>query len=145
MLRKGVWYEVRTRINNREALFDRARAVAIFAAVLRQAMRRFTFRIRGLRLEGEWLRFYIRPKDGLELPKIMKWIKQVFAQRYNAATGRIGHIWGDRYWSRIVEGEPGGEEAGETPALGVRPRRGGKAAEWRFPLVFPFPMAPAPD
>jgi hypothetical protein len=52
------------------------------------------------------LRFYIKPADGFELPKIMKWIKQVFAQRFNRLVGRIGHIWGDRYWSRVVEGEP---------------------------------------
>jgi hypothetical protein len=30
-----VWYEVRTRINNREPLFRRAKALAIFAGVFR--------------------------------------------------------------------------------------------------------------
>jgi hypothetical protein len=45
----------------------------------------------------------------------MQWMKQVFAQRYNAAAGRVGHIWGDRYWSRIVEeGEVGGEADNES-------------------------------
>jgi hypothetical protein len=36
-----------------------------------------------LRLEDDWLSFYIKPEDGLELPAIMKWLKQTFAQRYN--------------------------------------------------------------
>jgi hypothetical protein len=44
--------------------------------------------------------------DEFELPEIMKWIKQVFAQRFNRTDGRIGHIWGDRYWSRVLEEEP---------------------------------------
>jgi hypothetical protein len=79
-------------------------------------------------------------------------MKQVFAQRYNRQTGRIGHIWGDRYWSLIVEdaeAEGAGAERGETDARGsplygerdagvrprtgeadmrVRPRRGERAA-----------------
>jgi REP element-mobilizing transposase RayT len=148
ILGQGVWYEVRTCINNREPLFRRRRALAIFAAVFRQAMFRFVFRIRGLRLEDDRLTFYIRPEDGFELPDIMKWMKQVFAQRYNAAAGRIGHIWGDRYWSRIVEGEPGQEEAAEAsgglPANGDRPRRGRKEGRPCFFLAYTFPPPPSP-
>jgi hypothetical protein len=108
-------------------------------------MLRFVFRIRDMRLEDDWLKFYIRPEDGLELPDIMKWMKQVFAQRYNAAEGRIGHIWGDRYWSRIVEGDPGEAEAsGNPPANGVRPCWGKRGKKPHFPLTYPFPLAPAP-
>jgi hypothetical protein len=36
----------------------------------------------------------------------MQWLKQTFAVRYNLLNGWSGHIWGDRYWSMIVEGEP---------------------------------------
>jgi hypothetical protein len=57
-----------------------------------------------------------KPEDGFLLPQIMKWMKQVFAQRFNGKDGRIGHIWGDRYGSEILEGEPPEEEK-----TGVRP------------------------
>jgi REP element-mobilizing transposase RayT len=144
-LEQGVWYEIRTRINNREPLFRRARALAIFARVFRETMLRFAFRIRGLRLEDDWLTFYIKPEDGFELPKIMKWMKQVFAQRYNAVAGRIGHVWGDRYWSRILEGEPPEEgEAAEESATGVRPCWGKNEVETCFSHILPFPPAPPP-
>jgi REP element-mobilizing transposase RayT len=159
ILGQGVWYEIRTRINNREALFRHANALALFARVFRETGLRFVFEVRGLRLEDDWLTFYIKPEDGFELPEIMKWMKQVFAQRYNAMTGRIGHIWGDRYWSRILEGEPpevteggggtGGSAVGDSPhrrgeASGVRPcwrRREGNSC---FSLIFPFSSAPPP-
>jgi hypothetical protein len=36
----------------------------------------------------------------------MKWIKQTFALRFNWDDGRTGHIWGDRYESRILDEEP---------------------------------------
>jgi REP element-mobilizing transposase RayT len=154
-LEQGVWYEIRTRINNREPLFRRARALTIFARVFQETMLRFVFKIRGLRLEDDWLTFYIKPEDGLELPKIMKWMKQVFAQRYNAAAERIGHIWGDRYWSRILEGEPPevegveGSAAGDSPcrggaATGVRPCWKGREGNPWFFLLFLFPPVPLP-
>jgi hypothetical protein len=33
-------------------------------------------------------------------------MKQTFSCRFNVKTGRTGHVWGDRYWSKILEGEP---------------------------------------
>jgi REP element-mobilizing transposase RayT len=150
-LGQDVWYEVRSRINNREPLFRRHTALAIFAGVFRETGLRFRFAVCRLRLEDDWLSFYIKPVDGLALPEIMKWLKQVFAQRVNRAEGRIGHIWGDRYWSLIVEGEPEGEGEEETAAAdsgeaaaGVRPQGRGKAAGAVFSMIFPLPTAPSP-
>jgi REP element-mobilizing transposase RayT len=148
ILKQGVWYEIRTRVNNREPLFRRYKALALFARVFRETKLRFVFEVRGLRLADDWLTFYIKPADGLELPAIMKWLKQTFAQRYNRADGRIGHIWGDRYGSRILEGDPPPEEEAGTGRgdsdIGVRPRYEETALQTAFPLTFPLPAAPAP-
>jgi hypothetical protein len=112
MLKPDVWYQIRTAINNRETLFRSGQAPSLFAGVLDEATHRFVFEIRGLHLAGDLLSFYIKPADGFELPDILKWIKQTFAVRYNRLTGRTGHIWGDRYWSLILEEEPA-ERAGK--------------------------------
>jgi REP element-mobilizing transposase RayT len=149
LLKQGVWYEIRTRINNREPLFRGYKAPAIFARVFRETELRFVFEIRALRLEDDWLTFYIRPEDGLELPAIMKWMKQVFAQRYNVLTGRTGHIWGDRYWSRILEGAPPGDVEGKggmvaASETGVRPHGGENHKNPGFPLIPPLPATPRP-
>jgi hypothetical protein len=106
LLVQDAWYEVRTTINNREPLFRRRQAIAIFCRVFGEAHGRFAFELRGFRLEEEWLSFYIRPADGLQLPAIMQWLKQTFAVRFNRCTERTGHVWGDRYRSRVLEGEP---------------------------------------
>jgi hypothetical protein len=105
-LAQGAWYEVRTAINNREPLFQRRQAVTVFCRVFGEAHGRFDFELRGFRLDEEWLSFYIRPMDGLQLPAIMQWVKQTFAVRFNLSTDRTGHVWGERYWSRVLEGEP---------------------------------------
>jgi hypothetical protein len=108
-----MWYEVRTAINNRESLFRQRQVIAILRRMFGEARGRFVFESRGIRLEKEWLSFYIKPADGLQLPVIMQWLKQTFAVRFNLGTERTGHVWGDRYWSRVLEGEPP-EWAGEV-------------------------------
>jgi hypothetical protein len=112
-LTQDEWYEVRTAINNREPLFRRKQTLAIFCRVFGEVRRCFAFELRGFRLEEEQLLFYIKPADGLQLSAIMQWVKQTFAVRFNRRTGRTGHVWGDRYWSRVLEGEPT-EEAKEV-------------------------------
>jgi REP element-mobilizing transposase RayT len=124
MLKPDVWYQIRTAVNNRESLFLSNRALSIFAKVLTEAKNRFVFEIRGLRLADDLLTFYIKPADGFELPDILKWIKQTFAVRYNRLAGRTGHIWGDRYWSLILEGEPA-ERAGNGREREAEPKAGG--------------------
>ncbi|MDR1108640.1 MAG: hypothetical protein LBL19_06365, partial [Spirochaetaceae bacterium] len=105
------------------------------------------------------LTFYIKPVNGLCLPDILKWMKQTFAVRYNRLTGRTGHIWGDRYWSLVLEGEPpeevgwevGEEEAAEPTAGskarvrgGVRPRHGKMPVTAGFSPVSPYPIPSPP-
>ncbi|MDR0689166.1 MAG: transposase [Spirochaetaceae bacterium] len=145
ILKQGVWYEIRTRVNNREPLFRLHKVLALFARVFRQTKRRFVFEIRGLCRADDWLTFYIKPADGLELPAIMKWLKQVFAQRYNRAEGRIGHIWRDRYGSWIVEEEvPAAGERNGASNTGVRPWYGETAIQTVFFLIFPLLPTPVP-
>jgi REP element-mobilizing transposase RayT len=150
MLKQDVWYEIHTAINNREPLFQLRQALALFRRVLKEAGERFVFEMTELRLEADRLTFYIRPEDGLSLPDILKWMKQTFAVRYNRLMGRTGHIWGDRYWSVILDGEPPEEAeqgADAEPKArvknGVRPRNGKTAIFTGFfplsPYFFPSP------
>jgi hypothetical protein len=99
-------YCVSTAVNNREPLFWVARERARFKRVLDEAHVLYAFVLYGLCFDGPAVSFYIKPADGLQLPEIMQWIKQTYALRYNVYDGRTGHIWGDRYWSKIVEGPP---------------------------------------
>jgi REP element-mobilizing transposase RayT len=148
-LAQDVWYEIHSEINNRERILSLPRAAALFSGVFRETTLRFAFQVRGLQFDADQLTFYIKPEDGMELPVIMQWLKQTFAQRYNALTGRTGHIWGDRYWSEILEGEPP-EAVGVEAALGDgaehrdRPRSRKRGRGPRFSTVSPAPRPPAP-
>ncbi|MDR0638978.1 MAG: hypothetical protein LBG27_08805 [Spirochaetaceae bacterium] len=105
-LQQNVWYKVETEINIGEPLFRLPWTKVLLHRVLREIRKRYPFGMRGLRLEGARLTFCIKPEDGLKLPKIMQWLKQTFSARFNARTGRTGHVWGERYESEILNGEP---------------------------------------
>jgi hypothetical protein len=165
ILAQGAWYKVRTAINDGEPLFrEQQRAKALLFRLLLEAKGLFTFEMSGFALEGEWLSFYIKPADGFQLPKIMQWLKQTFAVRYNLRTGRTGHRWGDRYWSEVLEGEPPegaaavdwkavkAEAEPPTPAdmrrrrnlSRVRPQQAGNGTETPFSPEIPLRSASPP-
>ncbi|MDR0637577.1 MAG: hypothetical protein LBG27_01520 [Spirochaetaceae bacterium] len=99
---------MRTALNIGEPLFQFPWAKTLFARVLREIRKRYPFEMRGLRLEGARLTFYIKPDDGLKLPLIMQLLKQTFSLRFNIIVGRRGHVWGERYGSEVLPGEPTG-------------------------------------
>ncbi|MDR1469927.1 MAG: hypothetical protein LBT00_11615 [Spirochaetaceae bacterium] len=105
-LADNVWYEVRTAINVGESLFPIWWTAVLFCRVLIETKGLFRFEMGGLKIEGCTLSFYIKPDDGFKLPKIMQWLKQTFSLRFNVRTGRKAHLWGERYWSDILAGEP---------------------------------------
>jgi hypothetical protein len=163
LLKQDVWYEVRTAINNREPLFQQQQAVKVFCRVFGEARERFAFELRGFRLDGERLSFCIKPADGMRLPAIMQWVKQTFAVRFNRSTKRTGHVWGDRYWSRVLDGAPpewaaevdweAVEAAAKTGAIsfgawspdGVSPPMGETPAETGFSSQNPAHPPSPPD
>jgi REP element-mobilizing transposase RayT len=142
------WYWIVTAINRHEPLFlDRA-AVDLFNRVLREAGERFAIEVRHIVIYADRVSFYIKPADGFMLPEIMQWIKQTFACRYNAMKRLDGHTWGDRYWSKVIDGEPpedgiasGGTGCGECVEGGAESVEGGE----RVPKARPREGPPGGD
>ncbi|MDR1095742.1 MAG: transposase [Spirochaetaceae bacterium] len=105
VLAAHAWYLVTTAVNRHEPIFLERNAVSLFNRVFREAGALFPVEARRLRIEADRVTFYIKPVNGLQLPEIMQWIKQTFAVRYNVMKRIEGHVWGDRYWSKVLEGE----------------------------------------
>jgi REP element-mobilizing transposase RayT len=105
LVAKG-WYWVSTDVNNREGVVRLQRAVQMLREVLHEARKVYEFEVRGLRVEADRVSFYINAVDGFQLPDIMQWWKQTFSVRFNLECGRIGHVWGERYWSVVLGREP---------------------------------------
>jgi REP element-mobilizing transposase RayT len=110
-----VWYKIFTAVNRHEPIFQDRDAVELFNRTLLETGERFPCEVRHLVIQADSVSFYIKPADGLQLPEIMQWLKQTFAVRYNVMKHLDGHLWGDRYWSKVLVGEPPEEiAAGEA-------------------------------
>jgi REP element-mobilizing transposase RayT len=116
ILKPDVWYKIFTLVNRHEQIFLDRDAVDLFNRTLLETGERFPCEVRHLVIRADCVSFYIKPADGLQLPVIMQWLKQTFAVRYNVMKHLDGHLWGDRYWSKVLVGEPPEEEiaAGEA-------------------------------
>ncbi|MDR1232237.1 MAG: transposase [Spirochaetaceae bacterium] len=101
-----VWYKIFTVVNRHEPIFLDRDAVELFNRTLLETGERFPCEVRHLVIQADCVSFYIKPVDGLQLPEIMQWLKQTFAVRYNVMKHLDGHLWGDRYWSKVLDGEP---------------------------------------
>jgi REP element-mobilizing transposase RayT len=106
IIEPDIWYKIFTAVNRHEPIFQDRDAVELFNRTLLETGERFPCEVRHLVITADSVSFYIKPADGLQLPEIMQWLKQTFAVRYNVMKHLDGHLWGDRYWSKILDGEP---------------------------------------
>lgn len=102
VLLDGAVYHVSARVNNKDYLLTSPQIKYLFQSILRRAKERFTFKIENLIIMNNHYHIMICPGKGESLPKIMQWIMSMFARAYNKQTGRTGHFWGERYFSRII-------------------------------------------
>jgi REP element-mobilizing transposase RayT len=103
-LREGARYHVTARINRKEMLIDHGSVKDLFLSIVVKAKRKHRFRIWNFTVMGNHIHFLIEPAKGQSLSRIMQWILGVFAMSYNRKRGLTGHVWGERFHSRILDG-----------------------------------------
>lgn len=103
-LQEGALYHVTARANRKEMIFDPDRMKELFLAVLMRAKTKFAFRLENFCIMGNHYHLIIRPEGSTNLSRLMQWIMSVFAMAYNRIHHLTGHVWGERFYSRILEG-----------------------------------------
>jgi putative transposase len=103
-LREGAQYHVTARINRKEMLMDRGSIRELFLSMVIRAKKKYRFRIWNFCVMENHVHFLIEPGKEESLSAIMRWILGVFAMSYNRRFGLTGHVWGDRFHSRILGG-----------------------------------------
>ncbi len=104
LLREGSLYHVSARANRKEFILNENDMKALFLRVLHRARNRYRFRIVNFCIMGNHFHLLIRPGPRESLSRIMQWIMSVFAMAYNRAHGISGHVWGERFFSKIMDG-----------------------------------------
>ena len=104
LLLEGAEYHVTARINRGEKIFLVREDRDLFMDVLKRAKKKFTFSLKNFCIMGNHIHLLIKPGPGVSLSKIMQWLLGVFAQLWNKKHNLSGHLWGDRFFSRIILG-----------------------------------------
>lgn len=95
-------YHVTARANRKEMILYSSGTKALFLDVVAKAKNRYSFRIENFTVMGNHFHLIIQPGKDTSLSRIMQWILSVFAQAYNKLHGLTGHVWGERFFSRII-------------------------------------------
>jgi putative transposase len=104
MLHDGATYHVTSKIDHDDMSLLELRFKTFFLSFVAKAKRRFHFRLWDFCIMGNHIHFLIKSGKGGTLSEIMQWIKCNFAKAWNREHGRKGHVWGERFYSRIING-----------------------------------------
>jgi putative transposase len=69
---------------------------------LQDAKDKFRFRLANFCIMPTHIHLLIEPEKGTNLSMIMQWLKTRSAKRWNTIHGSTDHVWGHRYFARII-------------------------------------------
>jgi putative transposase len=95
-------YHVTARINRGEMVFNEIAMRALFLSFVKKVKKKYPTAIYNFCVMGNHVHFAIRPGKKSSLSKIMQWLLGNYAKAWNKAHGVKGHLWGDRFFSRII-------------------------------------------
>jgi REP element-mobilizing transposase RayT len=101
-LKQGVRYHVIARANRDEMIFGSRALKFMFLDVVKKAQEKYKFVIQNFCVMGTHVHFILQPLKGESLSRIMQWILSVFAMQYNRTFNYKGHVFYDRFKSKII-------------------------------------------
>jgi len=102
VLKHGASYHVISRINRKEMILKSDEVKEMFLEVIRRAKQKYRFNIKNFCIMGNHYHLIIKPLGDESLSKIMQWILSTFALKFNRMFGLTGHVWNDRFISKII-------------------------------------------
>lgn len=102
-LKPGAKYHVSARINRDECILKDRAIKNLFLSIVKEAKKKYAFTMDNFCIIDEKVGMILHPGFGACLSRIMQWILSVFAIRYNRKKKIHGHVWYDRFKSRIVD------------------------------------------
>ena len=104
VLHDGAEYHVTARINRGEMVFLDRESRELFLVILKRARKKYRFTLKNFSIMGNHIHLLIKPGKNESLSRIMQWLLSVFAQQWNKKHNLSGHLWGDRFFSRVISG-----------------------------------------
>jgi putative transposase len=101
----GAAYHVTSRTNDKIRTFDNNLGRKIMILVLEEAKEKFGFKLHNFCIMPNHIHLLITPANGTNLSRIVQWIKTRSAKRWNCIHCSKDHLWGERFFSRVMKDE----------------------------------------
>jgi len=98
----GATYHVTARTNRAEHILHDDNFKLLLMDVLQSAKKKFNFELVNMVVMSNHIHLMIKPSPKESLSSIMQWILSVFAIRYNRLNNLKGHVWYDRFKSKVI-------------------------------------------
>lgn len=95
-------YHVTAKINRGEFALESREVKNLFLFIVSRAKKKHSFRLRNFVVMSNHIHFLIKPGEKESLSRIMQWILGVFAVCYNKQFNLKGHVWYDRFKSKVI-------------------------------------------
>jgi putative transposase len=100
---EGAIYHVTSRTNNKIKVFEKGLGRKIMLVILKDAKEKYGFQLPNFCVMPTHIHLLIKPADGTNLARIMQWIKTKSAKYWNHSQGLTDHMWGERFYSRVIK------------------------------------------
>ena len=98
----GAAYHVIARANRHEFILEDEQAKTLLLKTIAQARKKHQFTVTNICIMNNHVHMMITPGRKDSLSRIMQWILSVFAQRFNRLHTLRGHVWYDRFKSKVL-------------------------------------------
>jgi putative transposase len=102
VLRDGATYHVTSQIDHGAMALEGAEIEQMFLDFIEKGKKKFHFKLWNFVVTGNHIQFFIKPGKNVSLSEIMQWMKCNFAKKWNKEHNTSGHLWGERFFSRII-------------------------------------------
>jgi REP element-mobilizing transposase RayT len=101
-LEYGATYRVESEINRNALELHEPEIKELFLTYINKAKIKYPFQLFDFCITDNYIQLVIKPANGKNLSKIMQWIKGNFAKAWNKMHHMEGHLWGKRFFSKII-------------------------------------------
>jgi putative transposase len=102
-LKGGAKYHISAKINRGEFIFNEKEIKDLFLEIIKRSKKKYKFLLIHFVIMSNHLHLIVHPQYNENLSRIMQWILSVFAIHYNKKYKITGHVFQDRFWSRVIE------------------------------------------
>jgi putative transposase len=137
ILQNDATYHVTSQIDHGAMALAGDEVKRMFLDFLEKAKKKFGFKLWNFTVMNNHIHFLIKPGKNGSLSKIMQWLKCNFAKRWNKEHNTKGHVWGERFFSRIIRDEQDfARTSGYIDENPVKANLAKEAQGWRFGGLF---------